>query len=116
MQAAFPVMREQGRGRIVTFGSNAALAGVATYAAYSATKEAIRVITRTAAGEWGRYGITVNCVCPVSVRHHTPGLNDPEALAKFERSFRPSRCRATADSRRTSLRSSGSCSPMPARS
>ena len=30
----------------------------------------------------------MNCVCPVSVRHHTPGLDDPEALAKFERSFR----------------------------
>jgi NAD(P)-dependent dehydrogenase (short-subunit alcohol dehydrogenase family) len=88
MQAAFPVMREQGRGRIVTFGSNAALEGVATYAAYSAAKEAIRAVTRTAATEWGRHGITVNCVCPVSVRHHTPGLDDPERLAKFERSFR----------------------------
>jgi NAD(P)-dependent dehydrogenase (short-subunit alcohol dehydrogenase family) len=88
MQAAFPVMREQGRGRIVTFGSNAALNGVPTYSAYSAAKEAIRAITRTAASEWGRFGITVNCVCPVSVRHHTPGLDDPEALAKFERSFR----------------------------
>jgi NAD(P)-dependent dehydrogenase (short-subunit alcohol dehydrogenase family) len=70
MQAAFPVMREQGRGRVVTFGSNAALEGVATYAAYSAAKEAIRAVTRTAATEWGRFGITVNCVCPVSVRHH----------------------------------------------
>lgn len=88
MQAAFPVMRERGRGRIVSFGSNAALNGVPTYSAYSAAKEAIRAITRTAAAEWGRYGITVNSVCPVSVRHHTPGLDDPEARAKFERSFR----------------------------
>ncbi len=87
MQAAFPVMREQGHGRIVTFGSNAALNGVPTYSAYSAAKEAIRAITRTAAAEWGRYGITVNSVCPVSVRHHTPGLDDPEALAKFEKGF-----------------------------
>lgn len=88
MQAAFPVIREQGHGRIVTFGSNAALEGVGSYSAYSAAKEAIRAISRTAATEWGRFGITVNCVCPVSVRHHTPGLDDPEALAKFERSFR----------------------------
>ena len=44
-------------------------------------------LTRTAATEWGRFGITVNCVCPVSVRHHTPGLDDPERLAKFERGF-----------------------------
>jgi len=87
MQAAFPVMRDQGRGRVVTFGSNAALNGVPTYAAYSAAKEAIRAITRTAAAEWGRHGITVNSICPVSVRHHTPGLDDPEALARFERGF-----------------------------
>jgi NAD(P)-dependent dehydrogenase (short-subunit alcohol dehydrogenase family) len=87
MQAAFPLMKEQGRGRIVTFGSNAALNGVPTYSAYSAAKEAIRAITRTAAAEWGKYGITVNSVCPVSVRHHTPGLDDPEALARFERGF-----------------------------
>ena len=87
MQAAFPVMQAQGRGRIVTFGSNAALEGIATYGAYSAAKEAIRSLTRTAASEWGRFGITVNAICPVSVRHHTPGLDDPEALAKFERGF-----------------------------
>jgi NAD(P)-dependent dehydrogenase (short-subunit alcohol dehydrogenase family) len=87
MQAAFPIMREQGRGRIVTLGSNAALDGVPSYGAYSAAKEAIRALTRTAASEWGRFGITVNCVCPVSVRHHTPGLDDPEQLARFERSF-----------------------------
>ena len=58
-----------------------------TYSAYSAAKEAIRAITRTAAAEWGRHGITVNSICPVSVRHHTPGLDDPEALAKFEQGF-----------------------------
>ena len=26
-------------------------------------------------------------MCPVSVRHHTPGLDDPELLARFERGF-----------------------------
>lgn len=87
MQAAFPVMQAQGHGRIVTMGSNAALEGIGGYGAYSAAKEAIRGLTRTAASEWGRFGITVNCVCPVSIRHHTPGLDDPEVLAKFERSF-----------------------------
>ena len=86
MQAAFPVMREQGRGRIVTFGSNAALAGVAHLRARTRRpRRPSAAVTRTAAAEWGRFGITVNCVCPVSVRHHTPGLDDPEALAKFER-------------------------------
>ena len=32
--------------------------------AYNATKEAIRALTRTAAREWGKYGISVNTVNP----------------------------------------------------
>ena len=28
------------------------------------SKEAIRALTRTAAREWGQYGIVVNCFCP----------------------------------------------------
>ena len=35
-------------------------------AAYSATKEAIRALSRTAAREWGRHGITVNVINPVT--------------------------------------------------
>src|SRR6478752_3785763 len=63
---------------------SAALDGLgASYVA----KEAIRAITRSAAAGWGGHGITVNAVCPVSVRHHTPGLDEPEALAKFEKGF-----------------------------
>ena len=31
---------------------------------YNATKEAIRALTRTAAREWGKYGISVNTVNP----------------------------------------------------
>jgi len=34
------------------------------YGAYNASKEAIRAITRTAAREWGRDGIVVNCIAP----------------------------------------------------
>ena len=44
MQAVFPHMREQGRGRIVTMGSNAALLGAVGYAPYASSKEAIRAL------------------------------------------------------------------------
>jgi NAD(P)-dependent dehydrogenase (short-subunit alcohol dehydrogenase family) len=54
MQAVFPAMRDQGRGRIVTLGSNAALLGAAGYGPYVAAKEAIRGLTRVAAREWGQ--------------------------------------------------------------
>ncbi len=78
MQAVLPVMRERGRGRIVTFGSAMGNTGAPGYGPYSAAKEAVRSLTRTAAREWGRYGVTVNCVCPASVAHRMP-VADPDS-------------------------------------
>ena len=72
MQAALPHMKRLGRGRIVTMGSAMGNTGAPGYGPYSAAKEAVRSLTRTAAREWGRYGVTVNCVCPASVAHRMP--------------------------------------------
>jgi NAD(P)-dependent dehydrogenase (short-subunit alcohol dehydrogenase family) len=69
MQAVQPAMRDAGWGRIVTMGSATGLTGAAGYGPYAASKEAIRALTRTAAREWGRDGIVVNCVLPASVGH-----------------------------------------------
>jgi 2-hydroxycyclohexanecarboxyl-CoA dehydrogenase len=63
MQAVFPQMREHG-GKIINFGSGNGIANMKGTAAYNATKEAIRSLTRTAAAEWGKYGIYVNVVVP----------------------------------------------------
>jgi NAD(P)-dependent dehydrogenase (short-subunit alcohol dehydrogenase family) len=72
MQAVHPVMQAQGWGRIVNFASSNGMTGAAGYGAYNASKEAIRALTRTAAREWGRDGIVVNCVCPASAGHRRP--------------------------------------------
>lgn len=72
MQAVRPHMQARGRGRIVTFGSSMGFTGPPGYGPYSAAKEGVRSLTRTAAREWGRDGITVNCVCPASVAHRLP--------------------------------------------
>jgi len=72
MQAVLPHMQARGRGRIVTFGSAMGQTGAPGYGPYSAAKEAVRSLTRTAAREWGQHGITVNCVCPASVAHRMP--------------------------------------------
>lgn len=64
MRAAFPTMKAQGYGRIINLGS---LNGVNAHmftAAYNASKEAVRALTRTAAVEWGSHGITCNIICP----------------------------------------------------
>ncbi len=66
MQAAFPTMRAQRRGRIINLCSlNGVNAHVGT-AEYNCAKEALRALTRTAAREWAPYGITVNALCPAA--------------------------------------------------
>jgi len=83
MQAVLPQMKAQGRGRIVTMGSAMGQTGAPGYGPYAAAKEALRSLTRTAAREWGRFGITVNCVCPASVAHRLPPSGDGERARAF---------------------------------
>ena len=64
MKAVFPHMKTRG-GRIINFGSIWGIEGYPGSAAYNATKEAIRALTRTAAREWGKHNIKVNCINPV---------------------------------------------------
>jgi NAD(P)-dependent dehydrogenase (short-subunit alcohol dehydrogenase family) len=87
MQAVFPHLKAAGRGRIVTMGSHAGFHGQPGYGPYGSSKEAIRSLTRTAAREWGRHGITVNCVCPVSVGHRAPAGDTGDREAAFRRAF-----------------------------
>lgn len=66
MKAAFPIMKAQNYGRIINMGS---LNGVNAHmftVAYNASKEAMRAMTRTAAVEWGPFGITCNTICPAA--------------------------------------------------
>ncbi|HLY36899.1 MAG TPA: SDR family NAD(P)-dependent oxidoreductase [Candidatus Binatia bacterium] len=62
-QAAFRHMKAGG-GRIINFGSGAAIRGQRGSAHYSAAKAAVMAWTRTVAQEWARYAITVNAVVP----------------------------------------------------
>ncbi|MGH7899196.1 MAG: SDR family NAD(P)-dependent oxidoreductase [Candidatus Binatia bacterium] len=66
MQAVFPIMREQGGGRIVNFYSSDADNGQWLHADYNATKAGIRALTVAAAAEWGRYKIGVNAIAPAA--------------------------------------------------
>jgi NAD(P)-dependent dehydrogenase (short-subunit alcohol dehydrogenase family) len=63
-QEAFPYLRDNGGGRILNFGSGAALGPYRNAAHYSASKGAVISWSRTVAHEWGRHGITVNAIAP----------------------------------------------------
>ena len=58
------LMRQQRFGRIINFSSEAGLIGNAGQANYGAAKSAIAGLTRVAARDLGRYGVTVNCIVP----------------------------------------------------
>ena len=64
MQAVYPIMQAKAYGRIINFVSSAGFRGEPGLGDYNATKEGIRALTKTAAREWGRDGITVNCIAP----------------------------------------------------
>ena len=68
MRAVAPLLVEAGGGSIVNIASTAALTGLGNMLAYTASKWAIRGMTKAAAVELGRFGIRVNAVMPGSVR------------------------------------------------
>ncbi|HRN84697.1 MAG TPA: SDR family oxidoreductase [Hyphomicrobium sp.] len=77
IQAALPLMREQGYGRIVNVSS---IAGQLTemgsgYPAYRMSKAALNALTRLAAAEIGPGDIKVNAMCPGWVRTDMGGAN-----------------------------------------
>jgi NAD(P)-dependent dehydrogenase (short-subunit alcohol dehydrogenase family) len=63
-KAAIPHLIGRGAGRIVNVAGTSGLRGYRNRAAYSASKWAVRGLTRTLALELGQHGITVNTVCP----------------------------------------------------
>ncbi|MET0402213.1 MAG: SDR family NAD(P)-dependent oxidoreductase [Cystobacter sp.] len=85
-QAAFRAMK-QGGGHIINFGSDAGLIPYPGAGHYAASKGAVMAWTRTAAAEWGRHGITVNCVVPAMwtpMYEETRALMSPEQLAQHD--------------------------------
>ena len=57
-------MIERRSGKIVNIAGTSGLRGYPMRTAYSASKWAVRGITRTAALEVGEYNINVNAICP----------------------------------------------------
>jgi NAD(P)-dependent dehydrogenase (short-subunit alcohol dehydrogenase family) len=57
-------MIANGYGRIVNIGSVTCVAGYAGLAPYGASRGGIRQMTMSLADDWGKHGITVNCLAP----------------------------------------------------
>ncbi|HZR14550.1 MAG TPA: glucose 1-dehydrogenase [Acidimicrobiia bacterium] len=88
MRAAVPAMRASGGGSIVNTASVAGLVGNAGLVAYTASKFAVRGMTKVAAVELGRYGIRVNSIHPggvdtAMVRTGVFGDRDPSTAYSY---------------------------------
>lgn len=85
MQAAFPHMKAAGHGRVINMASLNGINAHRYTAMYNGSKEALRALTRTAAAEWGRCGITCNVICPAAESDSWRAFlkYDPEGAARI---------------------------------
>ena len=63
-QAIARGMMPHGYGRIINIGSVTSVAGYAGLGPYTASRGGIKQLTMSLADDWGRHGITVNCLAP----------------------------------------------------
>ena len=76
-------MIEHGYGRIINIGSVTSVFGFAGLAPYCASRGGIRQLTMSLADDWGRHGVTVNCLAPGWFRTEQNKVlyEDPEWVA-----------------------------------
>ncbi|MEE8807665.1 MAG: SDR family oxidoreductase [Lactimicrobium sp.] len=70
IQKCLPYMKKQHYGRILTCASGAGIRYTPNTCAYGMAKAAIISLTKTAAMELGKYGITTNCFLPVATNQY----------------------------------------------
>lgn len=88
MKAVLPGMVQAGGGAIVNVASDQALIGKPLSAAYGASKGALAQLTRSAAIDFGRHNVRVNCIAPGST--DTAMLREVmQSSRKFESLFPP---------------------------
>ncbi len=94
IRAALPHLRRANYPRIVNIASTEGLGATSGFSAYSAAKAGVIGLTRSLAVEFGKSGITVNCICPGPIdTGMTQGI--------------PDEVKATYAARRTALRRYG---------
>ncbi|MBO2528280.1 MAG: hypothetical protein CW348_00210, partial [Thermobifida sp.] len=63
-QAAAPIMRDQGGGKIINIGSVMSRVGMPKRVAYASSKGGVVLLTRSLAQDWGPWKINVNAIAP----------------------------------------------------
>lgn len=84
VQGVIPVMKKQGKGKIVIMSSLASFHGRADYVAYAAAAGTLTGFTRNAAYRLGQFGICVNSIAPGIIDTEFPeSLKDEPEYREF---------------------------------
>jgi NAD(P)-dependent dehydrogenase (short-subunit alcohol dehydrogenase family) len=81
-KAVIPIMRQQGKGKIINIASDTIWLGAPMCLHYVASKGAVFAFTRALARELSGTGINVNTITPgFTLTEGTQGMADPETIA-----------------------------------
>lgn len=84
LQAAARPMMDQKSGAIINVTSSAGLLGTVGQVNYTAAKGGVYALTKSAAKELARYGVTVNCIAPMAETEMTRTIaTDPKFRDKY---------------------------------
>ncbi len=84
IQAVAGPMMERKSGAIINVTSSAGLLGTIGQVNYTAAKGGVHALTKSAAKELAKYGITVNCISPMAITEMTKTIaTDPRFKDKY---------------------------------
>jgi 3-oxoacyl-[acyl-carrier protein] reductase len=85
VRACLPFLERDHAGRIVNIASTEGLGATPYIGPYTASKHGVVGLTRSLACELGPRGVTVNCVCPGSIRTGMTAAIPDDAKERFAR-------------------------------